>query len=104
MSMESQITHRSVLAILIDHALPIDGLGEVHVARMMKSGPHFHETTKRALFDPFDYAFRTRVVRELGAASNDQFRVPGRRGDNREIRRLIDSKRFYRSKMFACCD
>ena len=100
----AQISAAAVLAVEFDHALPVDGLVEVHVAAVVESCMDLKNLAELALSVPIYHGLHSGVVGELAAAAYERAGSLMICFEYIVVCLFVDTEGLFAEKRFAALD
>ena len=100
----SKIAKHTIFAIDFNHAFPVDGLGDVHVAGMQKSGFDFDDLPELSRLDKLTDFLDGGIKRHLGAAANENVWMFCYAFADGVVGGLVDAEWFFAHEMLPSLD
>ena len=104
LGVNAQVAHAAVVAVDIAHALPVDGLVQIHVRGMADGEARLDDAAEGALAVPFHHLLHGGIVGKLAGAAHEHLRVLRHGGLDRFKTRQVHAKGFFAQKVLARAD
>ncbi|MPM57276.1 hypothetical protein SDC9_104098 [bioreactor metagenome] len=102
--MDAEVAHAAVFAVGGKRALPVDGLCQIHVRRVLDGKFRFDDLTENAFFVPFYHFLHGGIKRKLTGAAHQNLRVLVHGHLNLAKRFQIQPERLFADQVLARAD